>query len=164
MALSVGSPAPDFTLTHKVRQDPITLSRHASDQTAVLLFFPLAFSGVCTEEMCHIAETYERWETVGAKVLGISVDSPFVNAKFAEETGVPFPLLSDFNREVCHAYGVRNDDFFGMKGVADRSAFVIDPSGRVSYAWTSADADVMPPFDVILEAVESANQVPRRSV
>jgi len=156
MALSVGSPAPDFTLTHRVRQAPVQLSSYGSGETVVLLFFPLAFSGVCTDEMCQIAETYERWEKSGAKVLGISVDSPFVNAKFAEETGVPFPLLSDFNREVCMAYGVRNDDFFGMKGVADRSAFVIGPRGFIRYVWTTVDSDVLPPFGEILDAVGSA--------
>ena len=103
-----------------------------------------------------MAETFERWESSGANVLGISVDSPFVNARFAEETRVSFPLLSDFNREVCTAYGVRNDDFFGMKGVADRSAFVVDREGVVVYSWTTDDADVMPPFEEILEAVRAA--------
>ena len=153
MALAVGSSAPDFSLTHKIGQEPVTLSGTLGEGPVVLLFFPLAFSGVCTDEICQMAEDYSRWQEVGAKVLGISTDSAFVNAKFAEETNVLFPLLSDFNREAMTAYGVRNDDFFGMKGVANRSAFVIAQDSTVAYAWSSEDSGVMPPFDEVFEAV-----------
>ena len=132
MAIQVGSVAPDFTLTQRVGSPLVQRSSYEEGAPVVVLFFPLAFSGVCTDEMCQVAESFDKWRDVGARVLGVSVDSPYVNARFAEETGVPFPLLSDFNREVCTLYGVRNDDFFGMKGVADRSAFVIDPAGIVT--------------------------------
>jgi peroxiredoxin len=97
---------------------------------------------------------YSRWTDLGAEVVGISVDSPFVNAKFAEETGAPFPILSDFNREVATAYGVRNDDYFGMKGVATRSVFVIDRDGTVTYVWT-AEEDEPPDLDDVLNAVRA---------
>jgi peroxiredoxin len=77
-----------------------------------------------------------------------------VNRKFARETRVPFPLLSDFNREAAAAYGVLYPDFFGMRGVSKRAAFVVDRTGRVAYAWVAEDADLMPPFEEILAAVE----------
>jgi peroxiredoxin len=119
----------------------------------VLLFFPLAFSGVCTAELCHMADDWSRWERVGARVLGISVDSPFVNRRFAEETGVPFPLLSDFNKEASQAYGVLYPDFFGLRGVSKRAVFVVDGEGVVAYSWVAEDADLLPPLDEVLEAV-----------
>ena len=150
----VGSAAPDFSLPPAPGPDRVALSDHAG-RPVVLLFFPLAFSGVCTAELCAVVEDWSRWDEVDAQVLGISVDSPFVNRKFAEDTGVPFPLLSDFNREAAEAYGVLYPDFFGLKGVAKRSAFVVDPSGTVTWGWVTEDADVLPPFDEILAAVRS---------
>lgn len=149
---AVGSVAPDFALPAVPGPDRVRLSDHRGE-TVLLLFFPLAFSGVCTEEMCHLAEDWSRWEEAAATVLGISVDSPFVTRRFAEETGVPFPILSDFNRDASEAWGVLYPDFFGLEGVSKRSAFVVDGEGRVAYAWVSEDADVMPPFEEILGAV-----------
>lgn len=156
MALSVGAQAPDFELTWKIGQDPVKRSAYQGGDPLVILFFPLAFSPVCTEEMCAVADDLSAYNDLGAKVVGISVDSPFVNAKFAEECGAEFPILSDFNAEAADAFGVRNDDFFGMKGVADRSVFVVDASGEVAYAWHSADPGVMPAFDEIKAAVKGA--------
>jgi peroxiredoxin len=152
VGLKVGSTAPDFSLAPGPGPDRVTLAEFAG-QPVVLLFFPLAFSGVCTDELCRIAEDWAKWSAVGARVFGISVDSPFVNAKFARETGVPFPLLSDFNREAGRAYDVLYEDYFGMKGVAKRSAFVVDRDGRIAYAWVSDDSDVLPPFDELRGAV-----------
>jgi peroxiredoxin len=100
-----------------------------------------------------MADDWSRWEEVGAQILGISVDSPFVNRRFAQETGVPFPLLSDFNKEAAEDWGVLYPEFFGMKGVTKRAAFVVDPDGTVAWSWVTEDADVLPPFDEILEAV-----------
>lgn len=154
MAIEVGSKAPDFSLTHKVGQPPVTLAGTLEQGPAVVFFYPLAFSGVCTDEMCQVVEDFSRWEDVGAQVLGISVDSSWVNNKFAETTGASFPLLSDFNRDAMTAFGVRNDDFFGMKGVANRSAFVISQDGTVVYAWETENADILPPFDDVLAAVQ----------
>jgi glutaredoxin-dependent peroxiredoxin len=121
----------------------------------VILFFPLAFSAVCTEELCRMAEDWSRWEDIGAKVLGISIDSPFVNRRFAEETKVPFPLLSDFNKDASSAYGVLYPEYFGMRGVSKRAAFVVDREGIIRYAWVSEDAGAMPDFEEIYGAVKA---------
>ena len=152
VGLSVGSTAPEFSLAPGPGPDRVTLSE-SRGQPVVLLFFPLAFSGVCTDEMCRIAEDWSVWDALNARVLGISVDSPFVNVKFARETGVPFPLLSDFNKDASRAYGVLYEDYFGMTGVAKRSAFVVDREGRIAYAWVTEDSGVLPPFEEIREAV-----------
>lgn len=151
--VTVGEEAPDFSLAPAPGPERVTLSGLRSSPV-VILFFPLAFSGVCTAEFCRLAEDWSQWERVGAKVLGISIDSPFVNRRFAEETRVPFPLLSDFNKEAAAAYGVLYPEFYGMRGVSKRAAFVVDREGRVAYAWVAEDADLMPPFEEILAVVE----------
>ena len=155
-ALEPGTAAPDFELTFRPKTAPVRLADFKGKKPVVLLFFPVAFSAVCTDEMCQVAESYARWESLDAQVLGISVDSPYANAQFAEHCGASFPILSDFNRDVIRAYGVLNPDFHGLKDVAYRSAFVIDRKGNVAYRWTSEDAAVMPPFDEIHAAVQSA--------
>lgn len=155
MPLAPGTPAPDFELPRNPGEDPVRLSDYRG-RTVVLLFFPLAFSGVCTAEVCRVAESYERYRGLDAEVLGISIDSPFVNRRFAAECGAPFPILSDFNKRVIAAYGVVNPDFYGLEGVAHRSVFVIDREGVVAWSWMDEDADVMPDFERILEAVEEA--------
>lgn len=123
--------------------------------TVVLLFFPLAFSPVCTEEFCTIREDYAAWTSLGAKVFGISIDSPFVNAKFREAENLPFPLLSDFNKDVATTYGALHEDLGGMKGVTKRAAFVINRAGAVTYEWISDDPGVQVDFDAIKNAVEA---------
>lgn len=155
MIPEVGTPAPEFELTWKIGEPPVRRSTYQEGYPLVILFFPLAFSSVCREELCTLAADWSSWSELGARVLGISVDSPFVNVRFADDTRVPFPLLSDFNKEVAEAYGVLNRDFFGMDGVADRSAFVVDRDGILAYAWTTSDASVLPDFDAIRETVES---------
>ncbi len=155
MRLQVGDPAPGFTLPHRPGET-VDVGELIGREKVVLLFFPLAFSSVCTTEMGTIRDGWEVWEGANAKLFGISVDSPFVTALFREEEDIPFPILSDFNREVTRAYGVLNDDFFGLKGVANRAAFVIDSSGRIAYAWASEDADVEPDYVQLLQAVSTA--------
>lgn len=150
--VSVGTPAPDFSLAPAPGPGRVTLSEHRG-HPVVLLFFPLAFSSTCTEELCHMAEDWSRWEALGARVLGISIDSPYVNRRFAEETKVPFPLLSDFNKDASSAYGVLYPEFYGLKGVSKRAAFVVDREGTVTYAWVAEEAGLLPPFEEILEAV-----------
>ena len=154
-ALAAGSRAPDFELLERVGEPPFRLSDRLADGPWVVLFFPLAFSGVCTDELCQVAEDYVRWTGLDAKVVAISVDSPFVNHRFALETKAPFPVLSDFNKSTAAAYGVLNDDFFGMKGVANRSAFVVDREGVIRYAWSHEDADNLPDFDAIEAALRT---------
>ena len=153
--VTVGDQAPDFSLAPAPGPERVTLSGLLG-RPVVILFFPLAFSRVCTAEMCRLAEDWSPWERTGATVLGISIDSPFVNRRFAEETGVPFPILSDFNKEAATAYGVLYPEFYGMKGVSKRAAFVVDRKGTVAYAWVAEDSGLMPPFGEILEAVAKA--------
>lgn len=154
MPLTTGDEAPDFSLPLAPGPDRVTLSSFRGKESVVLLFFPLAFSSVCTDEICGMAEHMGRWDGLNAQVLGLSVDSPFVVQKFARETGAGFPILSDFNKEAMTAYGVVYEDFFGLRGVAKRSAFVVDREGVIRYAWVTEDADDLPDFEAIRTAVE----------
>lgn len=154
MALQVGAPAPDFELPVKLGEAPVRLTDYRGSKPVVLLFFPLAFSSVCTAEMCSVAENYAAWEGLDAEVIGISVDSPFVNQKFAQECNAPFPILSDFNKKASEAYGVLSENFAGLNGVSKRSAFVVDREGIIQYAWVSEDPSVMPDFDEIMSALD----------
>ena len=154
MALDIGTRAPDFSLAPAPGPDRISLSDFRGGTNVVLLFMPLAFSSVCTDEVCRMAETYAGWNGVDAQILGITVDSPFVTAKFRDETGAPFPILSDFNKEAVKAYDVMYDEFFGMNGVAKRSAFVIDRDGVIRWSWVTEDADVLPDLEMIRAEVE----------
>ncbi|TVP43754.1 MAG: peroxiredoxin [Gemmatimonadales bacterium] len=158
MTLVPGDTAPDFTLTHRVGADAVRLSGELRKGPVVVLFFPLAFSPACTTEICTVAEDWGEWESLGATVLGISVDSPYVNARFAESCGATFPILSDFNRDVATAWGVRNDDFYGMRGVANRAAFVVDPSGAIRWSWVTEDASVQPDFAAIRDELRRMSQ------
>jgi glutaredoxin-dependent peroxiredoxin len=155
MALEPGAPAPDAVLTRDDARTPVALSDYLGRQPLVLLFFPLAFSSTCTEQMCAVADDYSAYEDLGAQVLGISVDSPYVNARFARETAAPFPILSDFNRTAARAYGVLRERFGHLEAVSERAAFVIDGDGRVIYAWVGEPGD-LPPLDEIKAALASA--------
>ncbi|HEY8468791.1 MAG TPA: redoxin domain-containing protein [Longimicrobiales bacterium] len=151
-----GDPAPDATVFAAPRE-PVRLSRYFGERPVILLFFPLAYSSVCTREMCTVAEDYAAYEQDGVTVLGISVDSPFVNQKFAEDCRAPFPILSDFNREATDAYGVRRE-LGGLEGVSERAAFVVDPSGIVRYVWVGEHPGVFPPLEEIREAARRAGR------
>jgi len=155
--LEAGTSAPDFSLLRALGEDPVTLSQHLGEPV-VLLFVPLAFSGVCTKELCHVSESWGVWGSLGAQVYAISVDSPFVNRKWGNEMGVPFPILSDFNRTAASAYGVLRKDLGGLRGVANRSVFVIDAAGFLRYRWVGEDPGVLPPFDEVVAAVAALNQ------
>jgi peroxiredoxin len=156
MPLQPGTPAPDFALTLTPGEAPLRLGDYKGEQPVVLLFFPLAFSSVCTTELDEVCRDYDRWSGLDAVVIGISIDSAFVNQRFAEELGALFPIASDFNKEAASDYGVLNDDYFGMRGVANRSAFVIDRRGVIAYTWMSEDPSILPPFDEIERAVIGA--------
>lgn len=153
MTIKIGDSAPDFSLPFEPSPELVTLSSFRGKQNVVLLFIPFAFSAVCTEEFCRVVEDYSKWTGLNAEVLGITVDSPFITRKFAEEIGAGFPILSDFNREAMSAYGAMYDDYFGMRGVAKRSAFVVDKTGTIRYAWVSEDDSVLPDFEAIAEVV-----------
>lgn len=149
MALTPGTAAPDFSLAPAPGPGRVTLSDFKGKKNVVVLFLPLAFSGGCTDEVCQMAEVYDNWTELNAEVVGITVDSPFVTAKFAEVTGAPFQILSDFDKHTMKAWDVMYDEFFGLHGVAKRSAFVVDRDGVIKYSWVTEDAGVQPPFDEI---------------
>lgn len=155
MALDKGSKAPDFTLKTKTSEglETITLSDNFGKKKTVLLFFPLAFTSVCMDEMCQVSDELQAYQDLDAQVYGISVDSPFAQEKMAEEKGIKFPLLSDFNKEVAEAYGVLFEDLLGLKGVAKRSAFVIDEDGMIIYRESSDNPKQLPNFDAIKAAL-----------
>lgn len=148
MAIAVGQHAPDFTLFDTEKKE-VTLSA-LKNKNVVLVFFPLAFTSVCTTELCSLRDNISTYVALNAEVLGISVDSLFSLGKFKDEQNVNFPLLSDFNKEVSTAYETIYESFaFGMKGVSKRSAFVIDKEGVVRYAEVLEDAGKVPDFDAI---------------
>ncbi len=143
-----GQKAPDFNLpdTEKNIQ---TLSMYAG-KNVLLLFYPFAFTGTCTKELCNTRDDIAYYEGLSAQVFGISVDSPFANAKFKEEQKINFPLLSDFNKEAMTAYDCKYEVFAaGTKGVAKRSAFIIDKEGIVQYAEVLENANELPNFEAI---------------
>jgi peroxiredoxin len=154
MAIRTGDKAPAFTLPSKPG-NPVDISQHFGREPVVLLFIPLAFSSTCTAAMCHFRDTWQHWESVNARVYGISVDSPFVTDRFRDAEKLPFPVLSDFNKDVSRLYGVLHEDLMGLKGVSKRSAFVIGKDGRVKYAWVTDDPKVQVKFDEVKAAVGS---------
>jgi len=156
MPLAPGTPAPDFALPVKPKEPPLRLADHLGERVVVLMFFPLAFSSTCTEQMCTVAENYAVWTALDAEVIGISIDSPWVNRKFAADCGATFPIASDFNKEVSAAYDALCDDFWGLKGVTRRVVYVIDRSGTIVYAWEGEHPGIMPDFPEIMAAVAGA--------
>ena len=157
MGITVGDQAPDFTLKSKSGDDmnDISLSDYRDSKNVVILFFPLAYTGVCTEEMCSVSGGLADYDALDAQVLGISVDSPFAQEAWAEKEGITIPLLSDFNKEVSAAYGSQFEDLIGFKGVAKRSAFVVDKSGVVRFASVSDDPTELPDFDAIKACLQA---------
>jgi glutaredoxin-dependent peroxiredoxin len=154
MPLRVGDTAVPFTLPSKPGH-PVDVGGSIGKDTIVLLFFPFAYSSVCTAEMCGFRDQWKQWEGLHAKVFGISIDSPFVTDKFRVDEKIPFPILSDFNKDVSRQYGVLHEDLMGLKGVSKRSAFVIGGDGKVKYAWVTEDPKVQVKFDEIKAALAS---------
>jgi peroxiredoxin len=153
MPVKKGDRAIEFKLPQRPK-DEVDLGQYIGKEKVVLLFFPLAFSGVCTAEMCAMRDSWKQYENLGAKVFGISVDSPFVTDKFRQSENIPFPILSDFNKDVSRSYGVLHDDLMGLKGVSKRSAFVIGTDGTVKYAWVTEGPKVQVDFEAIKAALK----------
>ncbi len=155
MTLAIGAEAPDFTLKTKAPDglNDVSLSSFRGNQSVVLLFFPFAFTGVCTEETCSVRDDLSSYEELDAQVLGISVDSPFAQEAMALKEGLNFPLLSDFNKEVSKDYGVLYEDFIGFQGVSKRSAFVVSKEGAITHSWSSDDPKQLPDFEAIKNAL-----------
>jgi len=153
MALKAGDQAPDFKLYSSELKE-VSLSDYRGKKL-VLQFFPMAFTGVCTTQLCTMRDSFGFYEGMDAAVLGISVDSPFTLAKFKEDQFYQFPLLSDFNKEMSQAYGAFYEEFaFNLKGVSKRSAFVIDEEGKIIYAEVLESAGDLPDFDAIKKIIE----------
>ncbi len=156
MPIAVGTKAPDFSLPTKTAEGPkqIKLSDNFGKKNTLLLFFPMAFTGVCTTEMCEISKGLNGYTDLNAAVYGISGDNPFAQEAWAQKEKIDVSLLSDYEHKVASAYGVAYDSFLpqinlGMGGVAKRSAFIIDKSGVVQYAESNDDAKQLPNFDKI---------------
>ncbi|MEU0535756.1 peroxiredoxin [Amycolatopsis tolypomycina] len=138
MTVEVGSEAPDFTLNDYNKQ-PVQLSSFRGDKPVLLVFYPFAFSGICTGELCQLRDEFADYDNKGVQVLGVSVDTPFSLKAWAEKEGYQFPLLSDFwpHGEVARAYGVFNED----AGLAVRGTFLIDTDGVVRFAEVNAPGE-----------------------
>jgi len=151
MALSAGSKAPDFILKTKRGGDPkdVKLSENFGKKKTVLLFFPLAFTGVCTKEFCDVSAGLSAYEKLDAAVYGISVDSPFAQEAWAEKEKIQTPLLSDLNKEVSKAYGTLLPDLIGLGSVSARAAFVIDKTGVIRYSEQTPTPLELPDFKKI---------------
>ena len=156
MSIKVGDKAPDFTLVTKTAEGPqlVKLGDLVGKSNIVLLFVPMAFTGVCTTELCDISNGISEFEALDAKVLGISGDNPFAQAVWAEKEKITIPLLSDYEHAVATAYGVAYEQFLPAKnlimgGVAKRSAFVIDKAGIVQYAEIKESPGDLPDFDAV---------------
>ena len=155
MLLKVGDKAPDFSLLNS-NVEKVSLSDFRG-KNVVLLFFPLANTGTCTKEMCTFRDELKSYEDLNAQVLGVSVDSPFALQMWAEKNNYNFPLLSDFNKEISASYGALYDVFvpgkLDFKGVAKRSAFVIDKDGNIKYTEVLEDAGNEPSYEAIKKAL-----------
>ncbi|XHR93537.1 redoxin domain-containing protein [Mucilaginibacter sp. UC70_90] len=153
MSLQIGQSAPQFIL---ISSDLKSVSlADFKGRKVIIHFFPLAFTGVCTAQLCTMRDSFGYYDGLNATILGISVDSPFTLAKFKEENNYQFDLLSDFNKEVSTAYGAIYDQFvMGLKGVSKRAAFVIDEEQNIIYAEVLEDAGQLPNFEAIAEVVK----------
>ena len=152
MALTNGQQASDFTLYSSELKE-ISLADYAGKKV-VIHFFPMAFTGVCTTQLCTIRDTFGYYDELGVEILAISVDSPFTLAKFKEDNNYQFQLLSDFNKETSQAYGAFYDEFvFNLKGVSKRAAFVLDENHKIVYAEVLESAGDLPDFSAIRNAL-----------
>jgi peroxiredoxin len=161
MALKIGDLAPDFTLKSKNLTGEIkeySLSSYKG-KNIVLLFHPAAYTGVCTDEMCSISSGFEEYTKLNTDVFGISTDSFFALEAWGKQYKIPFPLLSDYNREVVTKYGTLYPDgaFLGMNGVSKRSVFVIDKAGIIRYIEILENAGNLPDFGKVKEVLKSLN-------
>ena len=155
MAIPVGSKAPDFTLKSKQASGlvDVKLSNNSGKKSTLLLFFPLAFTGVCTKEMCDITSGLNAYQSLGAEVIGISVDSPFAQDAWAQKEKIGITLASDLNKTTAKAYGVLLDDLLGFGSTSARAAFVIDKAGVIQYSEQTPSPKELPNFDAIKEAL-----------
>jgi len=157
MTVQKGQPAPEFSLFDDAK-NKVSLSDYKG-KNVVLLFFPFAFTSVCTAELCSVRDNLAAFNNANAQVFGISVDALFTLAKFKEEQQLNFPLLSDFNKTASRAYNVLYDVFpaFELQGVSKRAAFVIDKEGIIQYSEVCATPGDQPDFKAIQETLSALN-------
>ncbi len=151
-ALAIGSRAPDFELPGTVNKT-VRLTNQLERGPVLLLFYPLDWSPVCTSELCDLGDDFNNYAGLGFSIFAISVDSIFSHKAFATHHNIAIPLLSDFNKTVSQDYGVLYPELMGLKGVAKRSAFLIDKEGIVRYAWVTEDPTQMPDFTKIKKQI-----------
>ena len=151
--VNVGDDAPDFSLLDQNKNS--VSGSHFRGQKVILVFFPAAFTGVCTTEMCTFEENLSRLNDADVVVLGICVDARFSNAAFAEKNNLSFPILSDYTRSTVDAYGVALHDFAGMPGytASERAVFIVDEDGDVMWKWVGENPGIEPDYDAVLAAV-----------
>ena len=149
MSVEIGQEPPDFQLPDQSRA--MRSLKDFSGKKTVLAFFPGAFTGVCTKEMCTFRDSMQALQNVGAQVVGISVNDPFANKAFADINNLQFPILSDYSRETIKKYDVVQVDFAGLKGynAAKRSVFILDKNGIVRFKWVSEDPSKEPSYEDI---------------
>lgn len=152
----IGSKAPEFTLQN-TSGEKVSLSNYVGKKNVVLLFFPLAFTSTCTEELCHTRDNLKIYSSLDAEIIGISVDTFFTLKEFKQSQNLNFQLLSDFNKTVSKDYDVLYEDFFGMKGVSKRSVFVINKEGRVVHSEVLENASDLPDFNVLQNILTELN-------
>ena len=152
MAAEVGSKAPNFSLVNGERET-VKLSDATATGNVVLAFFPGAFSGTCTKEMCAFRDSMSQLKGLNANVLGISTDTFFTLKAWGDQQKLGFPLLSDYNKEAIQAYGVVNPDMIGLKNISKRAVFVIDKGGVVRYREILEDARNEPDYDKLKQAL-----------
>lgn len=148
--------APDFTLKDTNNND-VTLSDFTGKKNVVLLFFPLAFSSVCTKELCSTRDNMKMYQSLDAEVIGISVDSHYSLKAFKEAQNYNFTLLSDFNKEVSRKYNSLYDEFHGMNGVSKRAAFVINKDRKIVHSEILENASQIPDLDKVQEVLDRLN-------
>ena len=152
MPAEVDSKAPDFTLTNGDRE-PVKLGDQVGSGNIVLAFFPGAFSGTCTKEMCALRDSMSQLNGLGAKVFGISTDTFFTLKAWGDQQKLGFPLLSDYNKEAIKAYDVVNPDMIGLKNIAKRAVIVIDKGGVIRYREVLDDARNEPDYEKLRQAL-----------
>lgn len=155
MALSVGSKAPDFTLKTLGAEGPedVTLSANFGKRATVLLFFPLAFTGVCTKEFCDVSAGLQAYKDLNADVIGVSVDSPFAQSAWAKQENISIKLVSDLNKETIFAYDVVFPGLAGIGDTAARAAFVIGKDGIIHYSEETPAPTDLPDFEAVRKAL-----------
>ena len=159
MAISVGSKAPDFSLKSKTAEGlkDVKLSANFGQKNTVILFFPLAFTGVCTQEMCDITAGLGAYKGLNADVIAISVDSPFAQEAWATQNKIAITIASDLNKKTAADYGVLLGDLIGLGSVSARAAFVVDKNGVIQYSEQTPTPKDLPNFTAVKDVLAKLN-------